>query len=90
MPCLSAPVITLPVLGAGLTIPALNLTTPGSLLCCKLPIFSLALGPFPLGIATGILQAIAAILTELLAVVFVFLNELIALLCPFDVDSSLL
>ena len=90
MPCISPPNITLPVLGAGLSIPALNLTTPGSLLCCKLPVFSLSLGPFNLGISTGILQVIAAILDTALEVVFAFLNELIALLCPFSVDESLL
>jgi hypothetical protein len=55
-----------------------------------LPIFSLALGPFPLGIATGILQAIALILDELLEIVFIYLNELIALLCPFSADPTLL
>jgi hypothetical protein len=88
--CLSLPTVTLPVLGAGLSIPPLNLTTPSSLFCCKLPVFSISLGPFNLGISTGILTAIAAIINELLLVIQTFVDELIALLCPFNADGSFL
>ena len=90
MSCISLPTVSLPTLGFGLSIPPLNLTTPSSLLCCKLPIFSLSLGPFNLGISTGILTVIAAIINELLLVIQTYLDELIALLCPFNADGSFL
>jgi hypothetical protein len=89
-PCLALPSIgvSLPTLSAGLSIPGLSLSTPSSLLCCKLPVFSIAIGPINLGISTGILTAIAAALNQLIKIVIAYIQALFNLRCPFQADPD--